>query len=84
MDTHIMEEENDKHTEEETRQVQVQFTMKLHPALRVATSSIAILVHLTIYGLSDIINTLIDNGNFPGSLISTIFSPKVDSCSSLP
>jgi ribosome biogenesis protein YTM1 len=56
-----MEEENNKHTEEETRQVQVRFTTKLQPSWRVPTSSIAIPAHLTRYGLSDIINTLLGN-----------------------
>lgn len=55
-----MEEENAKHTEE-TRQVQVRFTTKLQPALRVPTTSIAIPAHLTRYGLSDIVNTLLGN-----------------------
>lgn len=54
-----MEDESSKHTEEETRQVQVRFTTKLQPALRVPTTSIAIPAHLTRYGLSDIINTLL-------------------------
>lgn len=54
-----MEDESSKHTEEETRQVQVRFTTKLQPALRVPTPSIAIPAHLTRYGLSDIINTLL-------------------------
>lgn len=55
-----MEEENAKHTVE-TRQVQVRFTTKLQPALRVPTTSIAIPAHLTRYGLSDIVNTLLGN-----------------------
>lgn len=55
-----MEEENGKHTEE-TRQVQVRFTTKLQPTLRVPTTSIAIPAHLTRYGLSDIVNTLLGN-----------------------
>lgn len=55
-----MEEENAKHTEE-TRQVQVRFTTKLQPALRVPTTSIAIPANLTRYGLSDIVNTLLGN-----------------------
>lgn len=54
-----MEDESSKHTEEETRQVQVRFTTKLQLALRVPTTSIAIPAHLTRYGLSDIINTLL-------------------------
>jgi hypothetical protein len=78
-----MEEENKKHVEEDTRKVQLRFTTKLQPALRVPTSSIAIPAHLTRYGLSDIINTHLDSGYFPEILIITNFSPKLNTCSSL-
>ncbi|KAH9307100.1 hypothetical protein KI387_011504, partial [Taxus chinensis] len=44
---------------EDSRQVQVRFTTKLPPVLRVPATSFAVPANLTRYGLSEVINTLL-------------------------
>lgn len=58
-----MDGHGDKEMEAE-KQIQVRFTTKLPPALRVVSSAFAVPAKLTRYGLSDVVNTLLGLGMF--------------------